>query len=284
MSNDPYKRYSETELAALPTAYRDDLFKGQVVLVTGAAGGIGTACSVLFGRLGATIVGCGRDPESLDRLATNLAGLGIDCWTQSMSIRDPEATQTLIDDVWSRHGRLDVMINNAGGQFAAPALDITPKGWHAVIETNLTGTWYMMQAGARQWIEAKQPGCIVNMSALTGGAFVGIPHTAASRAGQINLSKTLAVEWAPHDIRINCIAIGKVQSPGLERYPDTARPYFDSNAMRRLGSVHDIAQAAVYLAGPTGQFVTGSVLTVDGGEDVWGEYWPLGRPAYFDPE
>jgi citronellol/citronellal dehydrogenase len=284
MSEEPYRSYSEKELAALPCAYRDDLFAGQVVLVTGAAGGIGTACSVLFGRLGATIVGCGRNADSLARLERNLGEIGISCWTRAMSIRDADAVAALIDEVWMRSGRLDVMVNNAGGQFAAPALDISPKGWHAVVETNLTGTWYMMQAGARQWVAKKQPGCVVNMAALTGGAFVGIPHTAASRAGQINLSKTLAVEWAPHNIRINCIAIGKVASPGLRNYPASAEPYFDSNAMRRLGSVHDIAQAAVYLAGPTGEFVTGSVLTVDGGEDVWGEYWPLGKPDYFEPD
>jgi citronellol/citronellal dehydrogenase len=284
MKEDPYKTFTERELAQQPCAYRDGLFNGQVVLITGAAGGIGTACSVLLGRLGATIVGCGRSQDGLTRLENNLGELGIDCWTQAMSIRDPDAVSALIAQVWERHGRLDVVVNNAGGQFAAPSVDITPKGWNAVVETNLTGTWYMMQAAARKWIEAGQPGCIVNMSALTGGAFVGIAHTAASRAGQINLSKSLAVEWAPHEIRINCIAIGKVASPGLKNYPDSAKPYFDSNAMRRLGTVNDIANAAVYLAGPTGAFVTGSVLTVDGGEDVWGEYWPLGKPAHFQVE
>ncbi|MEM7253596.1 MAG: SDR family oxidoreductase [Pseudomonadota bacterium] len=278
---DPYQSLSVADLAALPCAYREGLFAGQVVLISGAGGGIGSACAVLFGRLGATVVGCGRSSAPLARLEADLKAIGIDCWTESMTIRDPEQVDRLIGKVGERHGRLDVLVNNAGGQFAAPALDISPKGWHAVVETNLTGTWYMMQAAARQWVSAESGGCIVNMAALTGGAFVGIAHTAAARAGEINLSKTLAVEWAPHNIRVNCIAIGKIASPGLKNYPESAQPYFDANPMRALGHVNDIAQAAAYLAGPTGTFVTGSVLTVDGGEDVWGEYWPLGKPEHF---
>ncbi|MFT5391370.1 MAG: hypothetical protein ACI8PT_001565 [Gammaproteobacteria bacterium] len=140
MREDPYKTFTERELAQQPCAYRDGLFNGQVVLITGAAGGIGTACSVLLGRLGATIVGCGRSLEGLTPLENNLGELGIDCWTHAMSIRDPDAVSALISQVWERHGRLDVVVNNAGGQFAAPSVDITPKGWNAVVETNLTGT------------------------------------------------------------------------------------------------------------------------------------------------
>ena len=109
----------------------------------------------------------------------------------------------------------------------------------------------------------------------------GIPHTVAARAGEIHLSKALSVEWAPHDIRVNCIAVGVIASPGLAHYPETAKPSFDHNPMRRLGSAHDIAEACVYLAAPSGAFINGTVLTIDGGADVWGEYWPLGRPDYF---
>ena len=282
--DDIYKAYTEEELASLPTVFRDGLFQGQVVLISGAAGGVGTACSVLFGRLGATIVGCGRTRETLARLEANLAKLGIPCFTKAMTIREPDQVAALMDRVWERYGRLDVLINNAGGQFAAPALDITPKVWKAVVDTNLNGTWYMMQAAARHWVAKGQPGCIVNMATLTGRAMVGIPHTAASRAGEINLSKTLAVEWAPHRIRINCIAIGRVASPGLRNYPPEARPSFDHNPMRKLGSVQDVAEATAYLASPAGNFVNGAVLQVDGGEDVWGEYWALGKPDYFKIE
>ncbi len=280
--DDIYHAPSASEIAAWPTVYRDDLFKDQVVLVSGGAGGIGFATAVLFGRLGATVVTCGRDGDKLAKVEADMAQLGIACEAHAMSIRDADAVTALIDGVWERHGRLDVLVNNAGGQFAAPALDISPKGWNAVVDTNLNGPWYMMQAAARRWRDAKQPGCIVNHVIVVGQCVAGIAHSVAGRAGQIGLSKVLAVEWAPYDIRINCIAIGVIASPGLTNYPPSAKASFDHNPMRRLGSVHDIAQAAVYLAAPSGQFITGALLNVDGGVSIWGEYWPLGRPAHFN--
>ena len=278
---DPYASHSDEELAALPTVFREGLFTDQVVLVTGGAGGIGRATCMLFGRLGATIVACGRDAEKLAGLAALLEKHRIPCATHAMSVRDPEQVAQLMDAVWERHGRLDVLINNAGGQFAAPALDITPKGWHAVVETNLYGTWFTMQAAARRWRDAGRPGCVVNIATITGRATPGIPHTAAARAGAINLSRSLSVEWAPLNIRINCIAVGIVASPGLSNYPQSARPSFEHNPMRRTGDVQDIAEACVYLAAPSGNFITGTVLEVTGGAHVWGEYWPLGKPDYF---
>jgi citronellol/citronellal dehydrogenase len=282
MSDDKPAAPTLAEVAAWPTVYRDGLFKDQVVLVSGGAGGIGFATAVLFGRLGAAVVSCGRDADRLARLEADLASLSIPCFTSAMSVRDPDAVARLMAEVWARYGRLDVLVNNAGGQFSAPALEITPKGWNAVIDTNLNGTWYMMQAAARQWRECKQQGCIVNHVAVMSMVGPGIVHSFAARAGQVQLSRSLAVEWAPLGIRINCIAIGVIDSPGLATYPASARASFDHNPMRRLGTPHDIAQAAVYLAAPSGRFINGAVLTVDGGADVWGEYWPLGRPAHFD--
>ncbi len=272
---------SDDELATLPTVFAPGLFDGKVVLVSGGAGGIGMATCMLFGRLGATVATCGRDAAKLDGFEQAMTRHAIPCFSQAMSIRDPEQVAGLMDAVWERHGRLDVLVNNAGGQFAAPALEITPKGWHAVVETNLYGTWYMMQEAAKRWVAREQAGCVINIATLTGRGVPGIPHTAASRAGAINLSKTLSVEWAPHGIRVNCVAVGVVASPGLAHYPQTARASFDHNPMRRMGDVHDVSQACVYLAAPSGSFITGSVLTVDGGEDCWGEYWPLGKPDYF---
>jgi NAD(P)-dependent dehydrogenase (short-subunit alcohol dehydrogenase family) len=278
---DVYAPLTPAEVAALPTVFRDDLFRDRVVLVSGGAGGIGFATSVLFGRLGASIVSCGRDEAKMAWLEEQLGALDIPCLTRAMTIRDADQVADLMAAVWDRFGRLDVLINNAGGQFAAPALEISPKGWNAVVETNLTGSWYMMQAAARQWREHGQPGSIINMVTVQGTCHAGIAHTVAARAGEIELSKALAVEWAPYEIRVNCVAIGIVASPGLANYPETAQPSFDHNPMRRLGGVQDIAQACVYLAAPSGDFVNATVLAVDGGAGAWGEYWPLGRPDYF---
>jgi citronellol/citronellal dehydrogenase len=282
---DPYLGQTDDELMQAPTVFRDGLLRGQVVLVSGGGGGIGRAICFLFGRLGASVIACGRDEATLARLAANLERLGVPNFTRAMTIRDPLQVAALMDAAWTRFGRLDVVINNAGGQFAAPALDISPKGWHAVIETNLYGTWYMMQEAGRRWIARGEQGSIVSMVLpVHHGPGVGIPHTMASRAGQIAASRTLAVEWAPHGIRVNCIALGNFASPGLERYPPTARRSFTANPMRRLGDVHDVAEACVYLSAPSGRFITAEVLTVDGGGQAWGEFWPLGRPAHFRME
>jgi len=270
------------DLSVAPMVYADDLFKDQVVLVSGGAGGIGLAACVLFGRLGATIVSCSRSPEKMAWLESTLGKLNIPCFTQPMTIRDPQKATDLMAAVWDRYGRLDVLVNNAGGQFAAPALEISPNGWNAVIDTNLNGSWYMTQAAARQWSERKQSGCVINVVAVPEMCSSGIPHTVAARAAEIQLSKALSVEWGPNNIRVNCVAVGVVESPGLAHYPETARPSFDHNPMRRMGSVQDVAHALAYLAAPTGNFVNGTVLTVDGGAANWGEYWPLGRPDYFN--
>lgn len=280
-AHDPYHSHTFKELSELPIAYRPDLFGGKVILITGGGGAIGTAMATLFGRLGATIVACGRTQGTLDALTERLDSIGVDAHAMAMTVRDPEQVGELIDDAWDRCGRLDVVINNAGGQFSSPALDITPKGWHAVVETNLYGPWYVMQAAARRWVAESTGGNIVNISTIQGRAGVGIPHTSASRAGGVALTRSLAVEWAPHGIRVNSIAVGVIASEGLKTYPPEARASFGHNPMRRLGDVWDVAQGAAYLAGPTGDFVTGTHLEITGGEHVWGEYWPLGKPDYF---
>ncbi len=278
---DPYHSHSFEQLCEIPVVYRDDLFAGQVVVITGGAGGIGTAMSVLFGRLGATIVATGRTEASLDRLATDLAGIDVPCETITTTVRDPAEVAATIDRVVASHGRIDHVINNAGGQFSAEALDITPKGWAAVVETNLYGTWYMMQEAARHWVAGGGGGNIINISTIQGRASVGLPHTAAARAGGVALTRSLSVEWAPHDIRVNSIAVGVVASEGLQTYPDEAKASFGHNPMRRLGDVWDVAQGAAYLASPAAAFITGTHLEITGGEHVWGEYWPLGKPDYF---
>ncbi len=282
MTVDPYEALTDTELFKEPIAYRDDLFAGQVAVVTGGAGGIGRAICVLLGRLGAEIVTCGRNQDKLDEVAESLRSLGVSCSTHQMTIRDPEQVEAMFAEVWAKQGRVDVVVNNAGGQFPAPALDITPKGWAAVVETNLYGQWYIMQSAARQWIEHGHPGSIVNIGTIVGRGSVGIPHTAAARAGTVNLSRSLALEWAPENIRINTVAVGVVRSPGLTNYPPEARPSFDHNPQRRIGEVHDVAQAVAYLASPVASgYVTADEIHVAGGEQIWGEYWAMGKPDYY---
>ncbi|MDG2112625.1 MAG: SDR family oxidoreductase [Actinomycetota bacterium] len=283
--DDPYQSFSDDELAVLDHAFRPDLFAGQVALVTGGAGGIGRSICMLLGRLGAEIVTCGRDQEKLDGVQAALAEHDVTCSTHRMTIRDPDQVDRMLADIWEQHGRLDVVVNNAGGQFPAPAVDISPRGWAAVVETNLYGAWFIMQAAAKQWIANRSAGSIVNIGTVTGRGSVGIPHTAAARSGAQGLAASLSVEWAPHHIRVNTVGVGVVRSPGLVNYPPEARPSFDHNPQRRLGDVHDVAQTVAYLGSPLASgYITGEVVHVAGGEQVWGEYWALGKPDWFRVE
>ena len=274
---------SDADIAKLATVFRDGIFRDRVVLVSGGGTGLGKATAALFVRLGATVVICGRNGERLEQAAEFLRGLGGKVSTHAMTIRDPDQVAALMDEVWSEHGRLDVLVNNAGGQFAQPAIDIKPKGWNAVIDTNLNGTWYMMQSAARQWRDRGQPGSIINVVAVIWRGMPQVAHTCAARAGVVFLSKTVAVEWAPLNIRVNCVAPGPVRTEAFNYYSETGRASFDqANPMLHAGDSWDVAEAIVYVASQAGKFITGEVLNVDGGQQCWGDPWFAGRPSYFE--
>jgi citronellol/citronellal dehydrogenase len=274
--------FSESDLRNHETVFAPGLFKGKVVLVSGAGSGLGRAIAVLFARLGASLAICGRNGGKLDSAASFLGGFGTEVLAEQLTIRDPEQVAAFVDKVHERFGRLDILVNNAGGQFAQPALDYSTKGWNAVIDTNLNGTWWMMQAAARKWVSTNQPGNIVSIVADIWRGLPGIAHTCAARAGVIYLSKSVAVEWAPYGIRVNCVAPGCCESNGYYNYPpEGAATFKDSNPMRRSGDEWDVAEAVAYIAAPSGKFITGEVLNVDGGQQMWGDPWPAGRPDYF---
>ncbi len=274
---------SNVELAEHPTVYRDGLLDGKTALISGGGSGLGKAMAFLMARLGARVMICGRSEDKLIEACGAMKDLlGAEVHWRAMSIRDHEAVDDLIGDTWDQLGGLDILVNNAGGQFPQAAIDFSIKGWHAVIDTNLNGTWYMMQSAARQWRDRGQAGSIVNIVANVWKGMPQVAHTCAARAGVIYLSKTLSTEWAPLGIRVNCVSPGAVETEGFEVYPDGIPETFrDTNPMRRLGDAFDIAEAAVYLAAPSGKFITGEVLVVDGGNQQWGTVWPNGRPDYF---
>ncbi len=272
-------------LATHPTVYAADALKGQVVVVSGGAGGIGRAIVWLFARLGAHVAVIGRNQAKLDALVAGLAGRNLKASAHVADIREPEAVNALFDTVWTAHGRIDGLINSAGGQFPQAAIDFSIKGWNAVINTNLNGTWYMMQAAAKRWRDHKHPGSIVNIVVVTTHGLYGIAHSIAARSGVIGLSRAVAVEWAPLNIRVNCVAPGAIETEGWKVYTPQARAaYPRSNPMMRAGSPWDIAEACVYLTGSAGGFVTGETLAVDGGGQLWGETWTTGKPEYFGGE
>jgi citronellol/citronellal dehydrogenase len=273
---------TDEQLRVMPTVYRGDLFKGKTVVVTGAGSGFGFAIATLFARLGADLAILGRNESRLAKAQAFFESFGASVYAEVFNIRDHERCATFIANLWRELGSLDVLINNAGGQFPQMALDFKPKGWMAVIDNNLNGTWYMMQAAAKAWVERDASGAIVNIVADFWRGMPGIAHAAAARAGVAYLSKSVAVEWAPLGIRVNCIAPGVLETSGFAHYPpEGLKTYMEANPMKKPGDVWDVAEAAVYLAAPSAKFITGEVLTVDGGQQCWGDPWPTGRPNHF---
>lgn len=285
LPSDAPRRFGRTdaELAALPIGLAPGAFAGKTVVISGAGSGIGRASAHWFARLGATVVLCGRDAGKLAGAQASLEALGAAVMIQPLTIRDPDEVDRLFDRAWERFGTVDILVNNAGGQFPQAAIDYSVKGWHAVIDTNLNGTWFMMQAVARKWRDDGRGGAIVNVVAVVPRGMPGMAHTCAARAGVIHLAKTVAIEWAPLGIRVNCVAPGVIASEGMHVYsPAVQRDYANSNLMKRFGEVEDIADAICFLAGDTGRFITGETLTVDGGNQLWGDQWAIERPDYFD--
>lgn len=275
--------FTDDELASKPSVYRGDLFAGQAAVVSGGGSGIGRVTAWLLARLGARVMICGRTAEKLEQVAEAAGENGLAVEAFPTDIRDPEAVETLIGAAWDRFGRLDLVVNNAGGQFPQPAIEFSVKGWNSVIETNLSGTWFMMQAAAQRWRDTGTTGNIVNVITVIERGMPGVAHTIAARAGVVGLMKTVAIEWAEYGIRVNCVAPGPIGTEGLDVYPPEAVRAFDrSNPMLRVGDAWDVAEAIAYLGGPSGKFITGEVLTVDGGHRLWGELFTAGRPAYFD--
>lgn len=275
----------EQALWSTPTVYHPTLFAGQNVLVSGGGTGIGRAVALLFARLGARVVVCGRTLVKLERVAAFARAQGAWMLPVEANVRDPVQVQALFERIAAECGTLAAVVNNAGGQFPQAAIDFSPKGWNAVIDTNLSGTWNMMQAAARHWRDASAPGAMVNVVAVVDRGIPGIAHSIAARAGVIGVTRTVAVEWAPLHIRVNCIAPGLTASEGLEVYPEAARQKFHrANPMRRPGTLREIAESAVFLASPAASFMTGEVMTVDGGGRLWGDLWTTERPDYFSDE
>lgn len=273
---------SREDLSKRATVYASGLFTGKVVVVTGAGGGLGLAIATLFARLGANLAINGRNEEKLALAKEFLERFGGGVFAVPMTIREPEQVEDFVAKTNQEFGAIDVLVNNAGGQFPQAALEFSPKGWNAVIDTNLNGTWWMMQSTARHWVANKQSGSIVNIVADIWRGMPGIAHTCAARAGVVYLSKSVAVEWAPHGIRVNCVAPGCCESNGFGNYPPEGSATFqDSNPMRHAGDEWDVAEGVVYMAANSGKFVTGEVLNIDGGQQLWGDPWPTGRPDYF---
>ncbi|MBR9922347.1 MAG: SDR family oxidoreductase [Bacteroidetes bacterium] len=256
--------------------FQSDIMKGKVALVTGGGSGIGYAISTHFLQHGARVIIASRKQERLDEAKKTLSKLGT-CHTFALDIREEDQVKSLAAFIQEKEGRLDYLVNNAGGQFPSAAEDISPNGWKAVVNTNLNGTWFVTQTMAKTFfLPEKKGGVITNIILNHYRGMPGMSHSAAARAGVDNLTKTLAIEWINKNIRINAVAPGIIKSSGLDNYPEELVAEVSKTIpMKRMGTVDEVAQLVLFLSSSFADYITGETIYIDGGSKLWGSMWSI---------
>ncbi|MEJ7789538.1 MAG: SDR family oxidoreductase [Thermoleophilaceae bacterium] len=255
--------------------FAPDILAGQVVLVSGGGSGLGRATAVELTACGATVVVCGRRPEPLEETA-GLCPEGA-CQALTCDIREEDQVSALVDQVLERHGQIDLLVNNAGGQFLTPAEDITPKGFRTVIRLNVEGTWLMSHAVAtKAMIPSGDGGKIVNVTLSPHHGLPGMAHSSAARAAVENLTRVLSIEWARFGITLTALAAGHFATETLRtKYPKAVvEGVAGTVPLGRLGTEEEFAWLVAFVASSGGDYMSGSVVTVDGARDNWFGPWP----------
>jgi citronellol/citronellal dehydrogenase len=264
------------------SVFRPGLFAGQTVWVTGGGSGIGRCVAHELASLGARVVISGRTQSKLDAVAAEIVADAGLCDTAAFDIRDEEAVKAGVAAVLARHGPVSGLVNNAGGQFPAPLLAISKKGFDAVVANNLTGGFLMMRELFNQCMQ-QHGGSIVNMTADFRNGMPGMGHSGAARAGMSNLTMTAAFEWAHAGVRVNAVAPGWIASSGMDTYGGAIKgmiPRLKNHVpMRRLGLEAEVSGAIVFLLSPAAAFVSGVTVQIDGGASLGSDIFPLGAEA-----
>ena len=250
--------------------FTTDTLKDQVAVITGGGTGIGLATAIKLGSLGAEIAIASRNAENLEHGCAALREHGIDALAVQVDVRNPEQVDEMVERTVKHFGGLDILVNNAAGNFICRAEELSPNGWNAVIGIVLNGSFYCSRAVGQYLIARKRGGAIVSI--LANYVWTGSPgtiHSAAAKAGVMSMTQTLAVEWASHRIRVNAVAPGPIESPGAARQlwntPDAVRRISSMVPLGRWGQPEEVANAVAYLASPMAAYITGEILTIDGG-------------------
>ncbi len=253
--------------------FRPGLFEDQVFLVTGGGTGIGRCIAHELAALGALTIVAGRREEPLQAVVSEIEAAGGRAAFVPLNIRDAEAVDAAVAALVEEHGRLDGVVNNAGGQFPVKAEELSPRGWNAVVDTNLNGTRWVSQAAFRHAFERQKRGAVVNIVADVWVGAPGMAHTGAARAGVMNLTVTLAGEWARHGVRVNAVAPGPILTSGLATYPEALQKRTLDEVKvtppSRLGTESEVSSAVVYLLSPAATYVSGEVMKVDGATSIY---------------
>ena len=259
------------------SVFRNGLFTDRTFWVTGGGSGIGRCVAHELASLGARVVISGRTQEKLDRVAQEIRDDGGQCETQAFDIRDEDAVKAAVAAVVARVGRIDGLVNNAGGQFPAPLQAISKRGFEAVVSNNLTGGFLMMREVFLQSMQ-EHGGAIVNMTADFRNGMPGMGHSGAARAGMSNLTMSAAFEWAQAGVRVNAVSPGWVASSGMDSYEGAARAMIKKLQqhvpMRRLATEAEISAAIVFLLSPGAAFISGVTLQIDGAASLGSPVFP----------
>jgi citronellol/citronellal dehydrogenase len=255
------------------------LLDGQVAVVSGGGTGLGRATALELAACGARVVVCARRREPLEETAALAEGGR--CEAMDCDIREEQQVAALVDGVLERHGRIDLLVNNAGGQYMTPAEDITPKGFRTVVSLNLEGTWLMThEVATRAMIPESRGGKIVNVTLSPHHGLPAMAHSSAARAAVENLTRVLSIEWARYGIKLTALAAGHFRTDALRKYPEPVQQGVAYTVpLQRLGEPEELAWLVAYLASPGGDYLSGTVLTLDGARDNWFGAWPPGGLA-----
>lgn len=260
------------------SVFRPDLFRDQTIVVTGGGSGIGRCCAHELASLGARVAIVGRNPDRLETVRREISAEGGSVCAYVCDIRDDDGVIAAVEAILSDCGRIDGLVNNAGGQYYGAMKTFTTRGFDAVVRNNLTGGFIFMREVYNRWM-AQNGGAIVNMTAAISNGLPGFAHSGAARTGMITLSETAACEWAQSGVRVNCVAPGMIASSGFDNYSDDAaafiRDYAKNVPLQRFGNVSEVSSAIVYLLSPAAAFITGACIRIDGGGLKGGGTWKL---------
>jgi citronellol/citronellal dehydrogenase len=260
------------------SVFAPGLMAGQTIIVTGGGSGIGRCVAHELCALGAQVVLIGRKLEKLQAVQAEIAQDGGTASFQVCDIRQEEAVKQTIATIVTAHGKIDGLVNNAGGQYVTPLEAISAKGWQAVIDTNLTGGFLMARECYLQSMR-KHGGSIVNIVADMWGSMPGMGHSGAARSGMVSLTETASVEWAHSGVRVNAVAPGYIASSGMDHYPPELGPMFREMAktvpVGRFGTEAETAAGIVFLLSPAASFISGTTLRIDGARPQVRMGWPM---------